>query len=81
MPVEMQPEPNNALVTQFIEDRDSAWTEWYETTGHAAVKAFVRTINDTAETDEDITHEAIATAYIEMRAGRYEARSSVPLSA
>ena len=79
--MEMQPEPNDALVTQFIEDRETAWTEWYETAGVTAVKAFVRTINDTSETDEDITHEAIATAYIEIRSGRYEARSGVPLAA
>jgi RNA polymerase sigma factor (sigma-70 family) len=81
MPVEIQPETNDALVTQLIEDHESAWTEWYETAGGAAVKAFVKTINDTAETDEDITHEAIATAYIEIRSGKYEARIGVPLSA
>jgi RNA polymerase sigma factor (sigma-70 family) len=86
--VEMRQKSNEVLVERLLpavnrnpEDRAMAWEEWYASVGVASVLAFVRTTNDTATPDDDIVHDAIATAYEAVEGGRYEPRLDIPFTA
>ncbi|MCC7357914.1 MAG: sigma-70 family RNA polymerase sigma factor [Anaerolineales bacterium] len=63
------------------QDRAHAWAEWHGERGGPAVLKFIRTTNNTAETDEDILQDALVTAYVEVERGRYEQRAGVPFTA
>ena len=63
------------------DDRATAWAEWYNSIGEAAVLAYVKTKNDTSELDTDILQESIAIAFAEVERGRYEPRAGIPFTA
>jgi RNA polymerase sigma factor (sigma-70 family) len=79
---------NEVLVERLLpavndnpKDRAMAWEEWYASVGVSSVMAFVRVTNDTATPDDDIVHDAIATAYEQVEGGRYEPRLDIPFTA
>lgn len=79
---------NEVLVERLLpavndnpQDRAMAWEEWYASVGVSSVMAFVRVTNDTATPDDDIVHDAIATAYEQVEGGRYEPRLDIPFTA
>jgi len=86
--VETRQKSNEVLVERLLptlnrnpQDRAMAWEEWYASVGVSAVMAFVRVTNDTATPDDDIVHDAIATAYEQVEGGRYEPRLDIPFTA
>jgi len=86
--VETRHKSNEVLVERLLpalncnpQDRAMAWEEWYASAGVSAVLAFVRVTNDTATPDDDIVHDAIATAYEQVEGGRYEPRLDIPFTA
>ena len=86
--METRQKSNEVLVERLLptlnrnpQDRAMAWEEWYASVGVSAVMAFVRVTNDTATPDDDIVHDAIATAYEQVEGGRYEPRLDIPFTA
>lgn len=63
------------------QDRARAWAEWQECYAVHVLMRFVRTRNNTRETDEDIVQDALLTAYLGVEAGRYQPRDGAPFIA
>ncbi len=86
--METRQKSNEVLVERLLpalnrnpQDRAMAWEEWYASVGVSSVMAFVRMTNDTATPDDDIVHDAIATAYEQVEGGRYQSRLDIPFTA
>ena len=86
--METRQKSNEVLVERLLpalhcnsQDRAMAWEEWYASVGVSSVLAFVRVTNDTATPDDDLVHDAIATAYEQVECGRYEPRLDIPFTA
>ncbi|MGC9396013.1 MAG: RNA polymerase sigma factor [Anaerolineae bacterium] len=86
--METRQKSNEVLVERLLpavndnpKDRAVAWEEWYASVGVPSVMAFVRVTNDTVTPDDDIVHDAIATAYEQVEGGRYEPRLDIPFTA
>ena len=83
-----RPESDKALVKRLMpcynadaEDRAAAWCEWVATIGEAKVLAFIRTLNDSPESDLDILQDAMMTAYLCVERGAYCPQDGIPFSA
>jgi len=61
-------------------DRADAWADWQEG-GATALRRFIYSQNNTAESDEDILQEAIVTAFQEVERGHYQPQNGVPFTA
>jgi RNA polymerase sigma factor (sigma-70 family) len=84
----LHPDSDEALVYRLLpstnpdpEDRARAWAEWHLHIGGPAVLKFIRTLNNTAEADDDILQDAMMTAYVEVERGHYERRAGIPFTA
>jgi RNA polymerase sigma factor (sigma-70 family) len=82
------PESDEVLVKRLLPryngnpaSRAAAWHKWYNEFGEAAVMAFIKSQNDTAEADMDIFQEAMTTAFVEVERGRYRPQLNVPFAA
>ncbi|MBV7329897.1 sigma-70 family RNA polymerase sigma factor [Chloroflexi bacterium TSY] len=62
-------------------DRLQAWCDWYRSVGERSVLGYIRTMNDTSESDLDILQDAMLTAYQCMERGSYVPHQSIPLTA
>ena len=83
-----RPESDKALVKRLLpyynadaEDRAVAWSEWVAAIGEAKVLAFIRTLNDSPESDLDILQDALMTAYLCVERGAYRPQEGVPFTA
>lgn len=72
------------LLPRYNEDRSDralAWSEWQESCGGHVLMRFVRSRNNTRETDEDIIQDTLLTAYLGVESERYQPRDGVPFAA
>lgn len=83
-----RPESDKALVKRLMPlynanavDRAAAWSEWVATIGEVKVLAFIRTLNDTAESDLDILQDTMMTAYLCVERGAYYQQDGIPFTA
>lgn len=82
-----RPESDEAMIRRLLpssntdrDDRAQAWAEWQETAA-PHLYAFVRTHNNTRETDEDLVQDALITAYLGVERGAYRPHEGVPFTA